>query len=172
MSHDATDQARPVTSVELLNAAVWREIGWEEPQTPAAFVVGVVSGRLRINRTQSTPEGIYWAIGKEPSKGDFVFALPPAEPVFSLAKERGYLGPGPSLASGIDSAAPLTIGIVRPSAASLVWISFPSNTFIKSRASLGASFEINHSRGWRRKLAACPKAVVAEAFRNYCSSSV
>ena len=27
-----------------------------------------------------------------------MFALPPAEPVFSLAKERGYLGPGPSLA--------------------------------------------------------------------------
>ena len=98
MSHDATDEARPVTSVELLNAAVWREIGWEEPQTPAAFVLGVVSGRLRINGTQSAPEGIYWAIGKEPSKGDFVFALPPAEPVFSLAKERGYLGPGPSLA--------------------------------------------------------------------------
>ena len=68
MSHDATDEARPVTSVELLNAAVWREIGWEEPQTPAAFVVGVVSGRLRINGTQSAPEGIYWAIGKEPSK--------------------------------------------------------------------------------------------------------
>ena len=86
MSHDATDEARPVTSVELLDAAVWREIGWEEPQTPAAFVVGVVSGRLRINGTQSAPEGIYWAIGKEPSKGDFVLALPPAEPVFSLAK--------------------------------------------------------------------------------------
>jgi type IV secretory pathway protease TraF len=89
MSHDATDEARPVTSVELLNAAVWREIGWEEPQTPAAFVVGVVSGRLRINGTQSAP-GIYWAIGKEPSKGDFVFALPPAEPVFSL-KSAGIL---------------------------------------------------------------------------------
>jgi hypothetical protein len=29
MSHDATDEARPVTSVELFDAAVWREIGWE-----------------------------------------------------------------------------------------------------------------------------------------------
>ena len=57
MSHDATDEARPVTSVELLNAAVWREIGWEEPQTPAAFVVGVVSGRLRINGRKARRRG-------------------------------------------------------------------------------------------------------------------
>jgi hypothetical protein len=39
---------------------------------------------------------------------------------------------------------PLTIGMERPSMASLVWISFPSNTFINSRDSLGAYFEINH----------------------------
>jgi hypothetical protein len=29
---------RPLTSVELLDAAVWREIGSEEPQARAAFV--------------------------------------------------------------------------------------------------------------------------------------
>jgi conjugative transfer signal peptidase TraF len=51
---------------------------------------------LRVNGTHSEPVGIYWAVGKELGKEDFVFALPPAEPVFALAKERGYLGPGPS----------------------------------------------------------------------------
>ena len=61
-----------------------------------ASVWAVCASGLRINSTHSEPVGIYWAIGKEPGKGDFVFALPPAEPVFALAKERGYLGPGPS----------------------------------------------------------------------------
>jgi hypothetical protein len=53
---------------------------------------------LRNNSTHSEPVGIYWAVGKELGKGNFVFALPPAEPVFALAKERGYLGQGPSSA--------------------------------------------------------------------------
>jgi hypothetical protein len=55
MSHDATDEARPVTSVELLYAAVWREIGWEEPQTPAAFVVALskLVGRWLLVRSES-----------------------------------------------------------------------------------------------------------------------
>jgi hypothetical protein len=30
--------ARPLTSVELLDAAVWREIGSEEPQPASAFL--------------------------------------------------------------------------------------------------------------------------------------
>jgi hypothetical protein len=30
--------ARPLTSVELLDAAIWREIGSEEAQLPAAFL--------------------------------------------------------------------------------------------------------------------------------------
>jgi type IV secretory pathway protease TraF len=70
------------------------------------FALGCLSGvaemcalcasGLRINGTRSEPVGIYWAVGKELGKGDFVFALPPAEPVFALGKERGYLGPGPS----------------------------------------------------------------------------
>jgi conjugative transfer signal peptidase TraF len=51
---------------------------------------------LRINGTDSEPIGIYWAVGKVPSKGDFVFALPPAWPIFELARERGYLVAGPS----------------------------------------------------------------------------
>jgi type IV secretory pathway protease TraF len=71
----------------------------------AAMVCAWVPGRgcggvggvgLRVNVTDSEPIGIYWAIAKPPSKEDFVFALPPAWPIFKLAKERGYLAPGPS----------------------------------------------------------------------------
>jgi conjugative transfer signal peptidase TraF len=64
-----------------------------------AGVVGVwalCASGLRINGTRSEPVGIYWAVGTDLAKGDFLFALPPAEPVFALAKERAYLGPGPS----------------------------------------------------------------------------
>ena len=35
---DATKGVRSLTSVELLDAAVWREIGTEDPQPRAAFV--------------------------------------------------------------------------------------------------------------------------------------
>jgi conjugative transfer signal peptidase TraF len=51
---------------------------------------------LRVNGTGSEPIGIYWAIAKSPSRGDFVFALPPAWPIFQLALARGYLAAGPS----------------------------------------------------------------------------
>ena len=37
MSDDSID-ARPLTSVELLDAAVWREIGSEEAQPASAFL--------------------------------------------------------------------------------------------------------------------------------------
>jgi conjugative transfer signal peptidase TraF len=60
------------------------------------LLCAVCQAGLRINGTHSEPVGIYWAISKAPSKGDFVFALPPAEPIFKLAKERGYLAAGPS----------------------------------------------------------------------------
>ena len=70
------------------------------------FAVGCLAGvagmwavcaiGLRVNGTNSEPIGIYWAISKTPSKGDFVFVLPPALPIFKLAKERGYLAAGPS----------------------------------------------------------------------------
>jgi hypothetical protein len=36
--NEVSKGARPLTSVELLDAAVWREIGSEEPQPRAAFV--------------------------------------------------------------------------------------------------------------------------------------
>ena len=51
---------------------------------------------LRVNGTDSEPVGIYWAVSKVPAKGDLVFALPPALPIFRLAKERRYLAAGPS----------------------------------------------------------------------------
>jgi type IV secretory pathway protease TraF len=54
------------------------------------------AGGLRINGMPSEPVEIYWAVGKELGKGEFVLALPPAERVFALAKERGYLDPGSS----------------------------------------------------------------------------
>ena len=55
----------------------------------------VCASGLRVNGTDSEPIGIYWAaVPRAPAKGDFVFALPPAEPIFKLAKERGYLAAG------------------------------------------------------------------------------
>jgi hypothetical protein len=35
---DETKEVRPLTSVELLDAAVWREIGTEDPQPASAFI--------------------------------------------------------------------------------------------------------------------------------------
>ena len=61
-----------------------------------AGVWAVCATGLRINGTDSEPIGIYWAISKPPSNGDIVFVLPPAAPIFKLAKERGYLPAGPS----------------------------------------------------------------------------
>jgi conjugative transfer signal peptidase TraF len=61
----------------------------------AAVWAACASG-LRVNGTDSEPVGIYWAIAKTPAKGGFVFAQPPAEPIFKLAKQRGYLAAGPS----------------------------------------------------------------------------
>ena len=54
---DATKGVRPLTSVELLDAAVWREIGSEEPQTRAAFVdaLAAIVGRWLLVRSE-TPE--------------------------------------------------------------------------------------------------------------------
>ena len=54
---DATKGVRPLTSVELLDAAVWREIGSEEPQPRAAFVdaLAAIVGRWLIARS-SEPE--------------------------------------------------------------------------------------------------------------------
>ena len=36
--NEISEAARPLTSVELLDVALWREIGSEEPQLPATFL--------------------------------------------------------------------------------------------------------------------------------------
>jgi hypothetical protein len=55
--NEVTTGARPLTSVELLDAAVWREIGSEEPQPQAAFLeaLSVIVGRWLLVRS-NTPE--------------------------------------------------------------------------------------------------------------------
>ena len=57
MSNSGTGTSRSVTSVELLDAAVWREIGSEQPQPPAAFVAALATlvGRWLLVRS-NTPE--------------------------------------------------------------------------------------------------------------------
>ena len=54
---DVTKGARPLTSVELLDAAVWREIGTEDPQPPAAFIEALsrLVGRWLLVRSE-TPD--------------------------------------------------------------------------------------------------------------------
>ena len=54
---DAPKGVRPLTSVELLDAAVWCEIGTEEPQPAPAFLeaLSALVGRWLIARS-SEPE--------------------------------------------------------------------------------------------------------------------
>jgi len=55
MMNEANKEARPLTSVELLDAAVWREIGSEEPQPPAAFLeaLSTLVGRWLLVRSDA-----------------------------------------------------------------------------------------------------------------------
>jgi conjugative transfer signal peptidase TraF len=55
------------------------------------LVCGAIAAGLRINGTHSFPVGLYLARCKGPEIGDLVFVNPPALPIFTLAKERGYL---------------------------------------------------------------------------------
>ena len=50
-----TEEARPLTSVELLDAAVWRELGSEEPQPREAFVLALsrLLGRWLLVRSDA-----------------------------------------------------------------------------------------------------------------------
>jgi hypothetical protein len=53
--NEATTGARPLTSVELVDAAVWREIGSEEPQPQAAFLeaLSAIVGRWLLVRSNA-----------------------------------------------------------------------------------------------------------------------
>jgi hypothetical protein len=63
--------ARPMTSVELLDSAVWREIGSEEPQPAAAFIeaLSTLVGRWLLVRSDA----------------------PAMDAVTVLCKARGYI---------------------------------------------------------------------------------
>jgi hypothetical protein len=66
--------ARPLTSVELLDAALWREIGSQEPQPAAAFVEALsrLVGRWLLVRS----------------------AAPEMDAVTVLCKARGHIARG------------------------------------------------------------------------------
>ena len=51
--NETSAEVQPLTSVELLDAAVWREIGSEEPQPRAAFVeaLSALVGRWLLVRS-------------------------------------------------------------------------------------------------------------------------
>jgi conjugative transfer signal peptidase TraF len=75
-----------------------RNISGRKSRTVAIGVVismlllwGAIGAGLRINGTHSFPVGVYRVRHKRPEKGDLVTVDPPALPVFTLAKERGYL---------------------------------------------------------------------------------
>jgi conjugative transfer signal peptidase TraF len=55
------------------------------------FVCGAIAAGLRINGTHSFPVGFYRVSHKRPQKGALVTVDPPSLPLFTLAKERGYL---------------------------------------------------------------------------------
>lgn len=49
---------------------------------------------IRINTSKSIPLGIYRSSERPVEKGDFVLFCPPPDPVFDMAKERGYITSG------------------------------------------------------------------------------
>jgi hypothetical protein len=57
ITEDPRDSVRPLTSVELLDAAVWREIGSEDAQPTSAFLEALsrLVGRWLLVRSD-TPE--------------------------------------------------------------------------------------------------------------------
>ncbi len=48
----------------------------------------------RINRTHSLPKGLYWAVNREPRRGDLVAFWPADTPDLREARRRGYIIPG------------------------------------------------------------------------------
>ena len=75
-------QQRPCTKTRVLAAGL---------VVALVLVCGAIAAGLRINGTHSFPVGLYLVRRKRPEKGDLVFVNPPALPIFTLARERGYL---------------------------------------------------------------------------------
>ena len=48
----------------------------------------------RINRTHSLPKGLYWAVNREPRRGDLIAFWPADTPELREARRRGYIIPG------------------------------------------------------------------------------
>jgi conjugative transfer signal peptidase TraF len=57
------------------------------------IVVAYVAG-IRLNTTPSIPVGVYRLTYEPIVKGMYVLFCPPPDPVFDMAKARGYLGAG------------------------------------------------------------------------------
>jgi hypothetical protein len=53
--NEVSKEAQPLTSVELLDVALWREIGSEETQLPAAFLdaLSAILGRWLLVRSDA-----------------------------------------------------------------------------------------------------------------------
>jgi hypothetical protein len=52
---EAQDELTPLTTVQLLDAAIWREIGADEPQPPEAFIEALsrLLARWMLTRSQA-----------------------------------------------------------------------------------------------------------------------
>jgi hypothetical protein len=52
---ETQDELEPPTSVQLLDAAIWREIGSDEPQPPEAFIEALsrLLARWMLSRSQA-----------------------------------------------------------------------------------------------------------------------
>ncbi|MGP5480627.1 conjugative transfer signal peptidase TraF [Pseudomonas helleri] len=59
-----------------------------------AIVAGTYAAGGRINTSKSLEVGLYWVIDEPITKGSYVMFCPPQQPVFLVAKERGYIGAG------------------------------------------------------------------------------
>jgi len=53
--NETSAEVQPLTSIELLDAALWREIGLEEPQLPATFLTALSAlvGRWLLVRSDA-----------------------------------------------------------------------------------------------------------------------
>jgi conjugative transfer signal peptidase TraF len=58
-------------------------------------VFGLFLAGARINCTRSLARGLYWTRPGPPRRGDRVLFWPRDTPPFRLARERGYIPPGP-----------------------------------------------------------------------------
>jgi conjugative transfer signal peptidase TraF len=59
-----------------------------------AFVLTLAAAGARVNTSGSIPVGLYWTSDALVEKGAYVLFCPPQLGVFSMARERGYIGAG------------------------------------------------------------------------------